>query len=94
MKIVAESLLVVAVLGAWFGAYAFLHFKTPLERIHAVTFTNIVTLGAIMLAGFCAKGITSQTLKCGFIFIITALFGALLSHAIGRAIHFRGGVQR
>lgn len=86
--------LVIAVAAAWLGAAAFVRLRTPLERLHAVAFVNLVTGGGVMLAAFAAEGVTPRTLKCALIWLITVVTGALLAHASARALHLRGGTRR
>ena len=87
-------LLALAVLSAWVGTIAFLRLNTSLERIHGVTLVNVLTIGALTLAGFASRGLTPQTLKCALLWIINLAVSALLSHATARAIHLRGGEVR
>jgi multisubunit Na+/H+ antiporter MnhG subunit len=94
MSALTDALLGLAVFSAWVGAFTFLRFDTPLERIHPVTFFNVVTLGLLTLAGFTSRGVTPQTLKCVLLWLTNITVGALLSHAVARAIHLRGGMSR
>lgn len=94
MSVVTDTLLGLAVLSGWLGALTFLRLETPLERIHPVTFFNVVTIGLLVLAGFVSRGVTPQTLKCALLWVTNLIVGALLSHAVARAIHLRGGESR
>ena len=94
MNAVVGSLLVFVVLSSWIAALAFLRLKTPLERLHVVTFANVLILGAIVCAGFASRGMTSQTLKFVLLWLVNLAAGALLSHATARALHLRGGEAR
>lgn len=94
MTALAYGLIGIAVVAAWLGAAAFTRMRTPFERLHVVTFVNIVTVGAVMLAAFAAEGVTPRTLKCALIWLATVVVGALLSHTSGRALNLRGGERR
>lgn len=94
MSVVVVLLLALAVLSAWVGTIAFLRLDTTLERIHGVTFVNVVTIGSLTLAGFASRGLAPQTLKCALLWFINLIVSALLSHATARAIHLRGGQTR
>jgi multicomponent Na+:H+ antiporter subunit G len=90
---VAASLLL-AVAAAWLGAIAFLRMRTPLDRLHVVTFVNVAAGGFVVLAALLTEGITARTLKCVLIWVAAMLLGACLSHATGRALHLRDGERR
>ncbi len=79
---------------AWLGTIAFVRLRTPLERVHAVTFVNVATGGCVTLAALLADGISGRSLKCVAIWIATMLIGSLLSHTTGRALHLRDGERR
>ena len=91
MTVAMAVMLGIALVSAWLAAAAFVRLRTPLERVHVVTFVNVVTIGAITIAAFLADGVTAQTLKILFIWIINLGAGAVLTHATARALHLRGG---
>ncbi len=86
--------LALGVAAAWLGAIAFVRLRTPLERVHVVTFVNVATGGLMTLAALLADGISGRSLKCIAIWIVTMLIGSLLSHTTGRALHLRDGERR
>ena len=94
MSIAIDALLAVAVLTTWVGAAAFLRLRTPFERLHVVTFLNVVAIGTVMAMAFVADGISSRSLKCALIWVATLASGALVSHVTGRALHLREGERR
>ena len=94
MSVAIDAVLAVAVLMVWLATIAFFRLPTPFQRIHVITFVNIVAGGMITLAAFLVDGISSRSLKCAFIWLITLPIGALLSYATGRALHVRGGERR
>ena len=94
MTWLAGAALALAVATAWLGVIAFVRLRTPLERVHAVTFVNVATGGFVTLAALLSDGVGARSLKCVLIWIATMLTGSLLSHATGRALHLRGGERR
>lgn len=91
MNLTAAGLLAFAVLMAWIVTLAFMRLRTPFERLHAITFFNIVTGGAATAAVIVSNGFTPRTFKCLAIWIAMVSASALLSHATARALHLRGG---
>lgn len=94
MKIAADVAMAIATAMMWLGAIAFLRLRTPLDRLHVVTFVNVATLGSLVIAAFLNDGVTSRSLKCAFIWLFAVGGGALLSHATARALHLRTGEWR
>jgi len=88
------ALLGIGAAAAWLAAIAFVRLETPLERLHAVTFLNLVAGGAIMLAAFASDGASARAFKCLAIWLVTILAGALLSFRVARALHLRSGEMR
>jgi len=84
----------VMVLTVWLASIAFFRLPTPFQRIHVITFVNIVGGALAMLAAFLGDGVSSRSLKCTFIWLATLPIGALLSHVTGRALHVREGERR
>lgn len=91
MSLVSACLLAFGVLMAWIATLAFIRLRTPFERLHVVTFFNIVTGGSVTAAVVAADGFTQRTFKCLLIWVTVVGAGALLSHATARALHLRGG---
>ncbi|HEY9111324.1 MAG TPA: monovalent cation/H(+) antiporter subunit G [Rhodanobacteraceae bacterium] len=94
MNAAVDALLAFAVLSAWIGALAFLRLRTSFERLHVITFVNVVAGGAITAAAALSGGMSARTLQCIFVWIVVVTAGALLSHAIARALHMREGARR
>lgn len=86
--------LALAVLSAWIAAAALWRLRTPLERLHAVTFATLAGGAAVLLAAGLTDGLTPRTLKCAAIWLVTVPVGALLSHVTGHALHIRDGERR
>lgn len=94
MSVAVDALLALAVLVAWIIALAFLRFRSGYDRLHAITFFNLAGGGAITAAVAISDGFTARTLQCVLIWLVVVSAGALLSHAIGRALRLRGEGQR
>lgn len=92
--IALDLLLGVAVAAAAVAALAFVRLPTPLERLHPGSFVAIVSGAAFIGAAFVTVGITGQSVKMVLIVVVLILSGALANHAIGRALHMRGGERR
>ena len=86
--------LALAVLSAWIAAAALWRLRTPLERLHAVTFVNVAGGGAVLLAAGLTDGLSPRVLKCAAIWLAILLIGALLVHVTGHALHIRDGERR
>jgi multicomponent Na+:H+ antiporter subunit G len=94
VNIAVDVLLASGVLAAWFATFAFIRLRTPFERIHAITFLNVVAGLPIVLAAILTDGATSRSLKCVLILIGVLAIGALLSQVTGRALNVRQGERR
>ncbi|HET7300724.1 MAG TPA: monovalent cation/H(+) antiporter subunit G [Oleiagrimonas sp.] len=90
MTIVIDALLALAVLVAWVMALAFFRLRSGYDRLHAITFFNLVGGGAITAAVVIRDGLTFRTFQCVLIWLVVVSAGALLSHAIARALRLRG----
>jgi multicomponent Na+:H+ antiporter subunit G len=94
VNIAVDALLALAVLVAWITTAAFLRWRSGYEGLHAITFFNLVGGGAIIAALVISDGPTARTFQCVLIWLVVASAGALLSHAIARALRLRGEGQQ
>lgn len=94
MNVAIDALLALAVLVGWIMALAFLRLRSGYDRLHAITFFNLVAGGAITAAVVISDGLSARTFQCVLIWLIVVSGGALLSHAIARALRLRGEEQR
>lgn len=94
MIVAQGALLGVAVAAAWLATLAFVRLRTPFERLHAVTFLNVVGGGGITGAAFFVDGFSVRAFKCLAVWTITLAAGALLSFRTARALHMRGGERQ
>jgi multicomponent Na+:H+ antiporter subunit G len=91
MKALLIDALLVATAGAgWFGVTGFARLRTPLDRIHCVTFVNLVAGAALAAAAFTSDGVSNRSLTVLFIVALNLLAGAAMSHAMGRVFLQRG----
>ena len=94
MTAAVDVVLAAMIFTVWLAMTTFFRLPTPFQRIHVITFVNIVAGGMVMLAAFLGDGVSSRSLKCAFIWLATLPLGALLSHVTGRALHVREGERR
>ncbi len=87
-------LLSVSVLAAWLAALILLWLPSALDRLHVVTTANLACGIPIVAAVFVTDGASSRSVKCALILLALVMFGALLAHVTGRAIHLREGERR
>lgn len=90
MKIAIDVLLAVTVLAAWLGSAGFARLRAPLDRMHCVTFVNVVAGGAMTISAFLADGASNRAFKILLVAGIALIAGAAMSHATGRALAERG----
>lgn len=91
MSPVLGILLALTVAATWLSALAVLRQRRALDRLHAVSFLNVTTGILVTAAGFAADGVSGRSLKILFMMTLLVGFGAVLSHAAGRAILMREG---
>lgn len=91
MNAAVAALLAFAVLVAWVMALAFVRMPSQFGRLHAITFFNLVVGGATTAAVVVADGFTARSFQAVLIWLVVVVGGALLSHAIGRALQLRQG---
>jgi multicomponent Na+:H+ antiporter subunit G len=90
--IVIDILLAVAVLAAWLGAAGLLTLHTPLDRLHCVTFVNVLAGGALAIAAFVSDGLSDRAGEITLMVVLSLLSGGATAHAVGRALIHRGSV--
>ncbi len=90
---VVDALLAMLVLAAWLGCVGFARLRSPLDRLHCVTFVNAACGAALVAVAFVADGLSDRALKT-LLLVIAALFsGAAVAHATGRALVLRGSAE-
>ena len=90
MTAVIDVLLGVLVAVTWLGCLGFARLRTPLDLLHCASFVNAA--GGMLLAAiaFAADGASDRAFKILLMVAVTLLAGAALSHALGRALLYRG----
>lgn len=92
--IVIEILLAIVVLAAWLGAIGLLTLRTPLDRLHCVTFVNVLGGGALAVTAFVADGLSDRAGKITLMVVLSLLGGAAIAHGVGRALIHRGSIPQ
>jgi multicomponent Na+:H+ antiporter subunit G len=87
--IVIDALLALAVLACWAGAAGFARLRSPLDRLHCVTFVNAAAGAAILCAAFVSDGASTRADKILLLLLAVLAAGAALAHATGRALVLR-----
>jgi multicomponent Na+:H+ antiporter subunit G len=90
--VVISSLLTISVLAAWLGALGLLTLRTPLDRLHCVTFVNVVAGLALAAAAIVSDGLSDRAGKIVLMVVLSLISGAATAHATGRALLHRGSV--
>ncbi|MDP4024185.1 monovalent cation/H(+) antiporter subunit G [Methylobacterium sp. NEAU 140] len=80
-----------AVAAAWLASLALLRLPRALDRLHAAAFLNVAVAAPVAVAAFVADGISVRSLKILLIALLLVAWGAVLSHAAGRAVLMREG---
>ena len=91
MTALVSVLLAGAVAAVWLACLAALRLPRALDRLHAVSFLNAATGALVTAAAFVADGVSGRSLKILFLMLLLLVWGAVLSHAVGRALLLREG---
>src|SRR5699024_8495793 len=70
VNIAIDTLLAFAVLVAWITALAFFRLRSGYDRLHAITFFNLVGGGAMTAAVVIRDGLTSRTFQCVLVWLV------------------------
>lgn len=90
MTVVIDILLGVLVAATWLGCMGFARLRMPLDRLHCATFVNAVAGLMLAVITFAADGASDRAFKVLLIVAVSLVSGAALSHAVGRALIYRG----
>lgn len=90
MTAVINGLLGLLVAVTWLGCLGFARLRSPLDRLHCAAFVNAA--GGLLLAAvaLAADGPSDRAFKVLLTVAVTLLAGSALSHAVGRALLYRG----
>lgn len=91
MNTLVAILLGLAVAATWLSALAILRMPRALDRLHAVSFLNIAAGLAVIATGFASDGVSVRSLKILLMIVLLVGFGAVITHAAGRAVLLREG---
>ena len=86
MTALTNLFIVLAVATAWLACMGFLRLRDPLDRLHCVTFCNVVSGFLLLIAALLHEGVAGRPLKILLIWVIGVIAGAATSHVTGRAI--------
>lgn len=75
---------------AWLGCLGFARLRLPLDRLHCASFVNAVAGVLLTVTTFAADGASDRAFKVLLTVAVTLLAGSALSHAVGRALLYRG----
>ena len=89
MTMVEAVLLTLVVLATWLGAAGFARLRTPMDRMHCVTFVNVAAGLPLVVAALLSDGGSTRCGKILLIVVVNLLTGAAMSHAVGRALLVR-----
>jgi multicomponent Na+:H+ antiporter subunit G len=84
-----DILLAVAVMTSWLAATGLVRLRTPLDRLHCVTFLNVSAGLAVLIAALVTEGATTRTGKLLLLVLAVLWIGAALANATGRALWLR-----
>lgn len=87
---IVAALLGLAVLVAWLGAAGFARLRSPLDRLHAITFVAVGSGAALALAALVSDGLSTRFIKIVLLDCVCLISGAVSAHAVGRALAVRG----
>ena len=78
------------VAATWLGCLGFARLRMPLDRLHCAAFVNAAAGLLLAVTAFAADGASDRAFKVLLTVAVSLVSGAALSHAIGRALIYRG----
>lgn len=90
MTMLIDALLGLLVAVTWLGCLGFARLRTPLDRLHCASFVNAAAGVLLAVTAFVADGASDRAFKILLMVAVTLVSGAALSHALGRALLYRG----
>ena len=85
-------LLALLVAGAWLAAFGFARLRSPLDRLHCVSFVYVACGLPLATLAFLADGASTRAFKVLFLVIVALVAGASVTQAMARAIFVRDEV--
>jgi multicomponent Na+:H+ antiporter subunit G len=94
MKIAVAAVLGLGVLAAWLAVAAYMRLRTPLQRLHALSFLNAVSGSCFLIGVWLSDGASTRALKSVLIWVMMLLVGALLAQGSARMLLLREQERR
>ncbi len=90
MTVVIDMLLGLLVAVTWLGCLGFARLRSPLDRLHCASFVNAAAGVLLAAVAFLADGPSDRAFKVLLTVAVSLVAGSALSHAVGRALLYRG----
>jgi monovalent cation/proton antiporter MnhG/PhaG subunit len=87
--ITVDILLGLAVVAAWLAALGLVRLRSPYARLHMAGYAGVVSGLFVTLAVIASDPLSAASLKALIIYAALVFNGAVLTHAIGRAMRLR-----
>jgi hypothetical protein len=84
MNVLTGVLLAVMVVCCWLSATALLRLSRGMDRLHVVSFASLGVSPLLLLVTALQTGWSIGTAKVAFLWLLNALVGAGVAHALGR----------
>lgn len=84
MTVAIDVLLGVLVLCCWVSAAALWRLSLGMDRMHVVGFLSLATSPLLLIVTAMATGMSLATAKVAFLWLLNALVGVGVAHALGR----------
>jgi multisubunit Na+/H+ antiporter MnhG subunit len=88
-SLLVDALLAAAVVTAWLGTAALIVLRTAYDRLHAASYVVVATGFFVTAAVVAAGPLSTAALKAAMVYVALIATGAVLNHAIGRAMRVR-----
>lgn len=90
MTVLARDVLLgLGVAAAWLAAAGLIMMRRPLDRLHSSGYLSLTCGFFVVAAIVVADPLTQAALKAVLTYLALVVPGAVVTHAIGRAIHTR-----
>lgn len=89
MTLLSDLFLAVMVATVWLGCLGFARLRDAFDRLHCAGFVGAAAAVPLLLAAWLSQGNSATIAKLAFLLACLLFNGAALSHATGRALHYR-----
>jgi multisubunit Na+/H+ antiporter MnhG subunit len=93
MNVAIDATLVLLVASCWLSAAALWRLSRGMDRLHVVSFAPLAASPLLLLVTGLQTGWSIGTAKVAFLWLINALVGAGVAHALGRLMRPGEGGQ-